>query len=75
MDRNIATAKILNNRNCEGAEQLRIIINNGICVAASCFARVGGNWNNTLLEGAFCVNLNNTVSNSNSNNGAVQSYP
>ena len=43
-------------------------------MAASCFALVGGNWNNTLLEGAFYVNLNNTVSNSNTNNGAVQSY-
>ena len=30
---------------------------------------VGGNWNNTSNAGAFCVNLNNTRTNSNNNVG------
>lgn len=33
------------------------------------FAIVGGNYNNGSLDGCFTVNLNNAVSNSNSNNG------
>lgn len=37
-------------------------------------AFVGGNWNNSLHVGAFYCNLNNTVSNANTNNGAAQSY-
>ena len=37
-------------------------------------AIVGGNWNNTLLDGPFYANLNNTASNTNTNNGAAQSY-
>lgn len=37
-------------------------------------AIVGGNWNNTLLDGPFTSNLNNTASNANTNNGAAQSY-
>ena len=35
-------------------------------------AIVGGNWNNTLLDGPFYANLNNTASNSNWNNGAAR---
>lgn len=38
-------------------------------------AIVGGNWNNDLQCGPFYANLNNTPSNSNSNNGAALSYP
>ena len=34
-------------------------------------ALFGGNWNNTLLCGGFYVNLNNTASNTNTNNGAA----
>ena len=34
-------------------------------------ALFGGNWNNTLLCGRFYVNLNNTASNTNTNNGAA----
>lgn len=37
-------------------------------------AIVGGNWNNSLHVGCLYVNLNNTVSNANTNNGAAQSY-
>ena len=37
-------------------------------------AIVGGNWNNTLLDGPFYANLNNMASNTNTNNGAAQSY-
>lgn len=39
------------------------------------YAFVGGNWNNDLMCGPFYANLNNTASNSNSNNGAALSYP
>ena len=39
------------------------------------YAYVGGNWNNDLMVGPFYANLNNTASNSNSNNGAALSYP
>lgn len=35
---------------------------------------VGGNWNNTLLDGGFYVNLNNAPSNANTNIGAAHSY-
>ena len=45
----------------------------GLWFAASCFAFVGGNWDNTLLVGAFCVNLNNAVSYSSAGIGAVLS--
>ena len=45
----------------------------GLWFAASCFAFVGGGWNNTLLEGAFCVNLHGAVSTSNASNGAALS--
>lgn len=38
-------------------------------------AIVGGNWNNTGHDGLFNVNLNNTVSNTNTNNGAALSHP
>lgn len=45
----------------------------GLWFAASCFALVGGNWDYALLEGAFCVNLNNAVSYTNARIGAVLS--
>ena len=45
----------------------------GVYTATS--AIVGGNWNNDLQCGPFYANLNNTASNSNSNNGAALSYP
>ena len=38
-------------------------------------AFVGGNWNNSSHVGAFYDNLNNTVSNANTNNGAAQFCP
>ena len=38
------------------------------------FANVGGNSNNDAIYGAFTVNLNNTASNANWNNGTCQSY-
>ena len=38
-------------------------------------AYVGGNWNNSSHVGAFYDNLNNTVSNANTNNGAAQFCP
>ena len=47
-------------------------LNRGIHCAC---AYVGGNWNNDLKCGPFYANLNNTASNSNSNNGAALSYP
>lgn len=37
-------------------------------------AYVGGNWSNGANAGAFYCNLNNSVSNSNSNLGASHSY-
>lgn len=45
----------------------------GVYTAPSAY--VGGNWNNDLMVGPFYANLNNTASNSNSNNGAALSYP
>ena len=33
------------------------------------FAIVGGNYNNGALDGLFCLNVNNAVSNSNANIG------
>ena len=39
------------------------------------YAYVGGSWSNDLMVGPFYANLNNTASNSNSNNGAALSYP
>ena len=39
------------------------------------YAFVGGNWAYDLMVGPFYANLNNTASNSNSNNGAALSYP
>ena len=39
------------------------------------YASVGGHWYNDLMVGPFYANLNNTASNSNSNNGAALSYP
>lgn len=39
------------------------------------YAIVGGSWDNDLQCGPFYANLNNTPSNSNSNNGAALSYP
>ena len=45
----------------------------GLWFAASCFALVGGPWNNTLLGGAFCVTLGSTVSYSHAGIGAVLS--
>ena len=39
------------------------------------YAFVGGYWSNDLQCGPFYANLNNTPSNSNSNNGAALSYP
>ena len=39
------------------------------------YASVGGYWNTDLMVGPFYANLNNTASNSNSNNGAALSYP
>ena len=39
------------------------------------YAIVGGSWANDLQCGPFYANLNNTPSNSNSNNGAALSYP
>lgn len=45
----------------------------GLWFAASCFARVGGNWHITLLAGAFCVHLYSAVSYSGSDYGAVLS--
>lgn len=38
-------------------------------------AFVGGNWNNSSHVGAFYDNLNNPVSNANTNNGAAQFCP
>ena len=38
-------------------------------------AIVDGNWNNTGHAGTFYVNLNNTVSNTNTNNGAALPDP
>lgn len=37
-------------------------------------AIVGGNWNNSTLLGASCVNLNNAASNTNTYIGACHSY-
>ena len=45
----------------------------GLWFAASCFARVGGHWDNTLLEGAFSVTLSSAVSYSYASTGAVLS--
>lgn len=60
-----------------GLENLRFagvkIKSKGLCTAKA--AIVGGNWNNDLQCGPFYANLNNTPSNSNSNNGAALSYP
>ena len=39
------------------------------------YACVGGIWDYALMVGPFYANLNNTASNSNSNNGAALSYP
>ena len=38
-------------------------------------ALVGGNCNNSFLCGAFALNLNNTASNTNWNNGTALTYP
>ena len=45
----------------------------GLWFAASCFAFVGGNWNNALLGGAFCVGLGSPVSDTSTTRGAVLS--
>lgn len=42
-------------------------------ISCDCVAIVDGNWNNTLHVGTFYCNLNNTASNTNSNNGAALS--
>ena len=44
-------------------------------MAASCFAIVGGNWNNGSNAGVANANGNNSLSNSNSNIGSRQAYP
>lgn len=70
-----------NTRRLQSAEQLNDNINvaNEISIVADPYtapsAYVGGNWNNDLMVGPFYANLNNTASNSNSNNGAALSYP
>lgn len=38
-------------------------------------ALCGGNWNDDLIAGPFCANLNNAPSDSNTNIGAALSYP
>ena len=55
-----------------GSSLLRKIQNKGYVLR---LALCGGNWNNDLNCGPFYVNLNNTASNSNSNNGAALPYP
>ena len=81
--RSVARLSLVNHlrrRSCpkrRGLENLRFagvkIKSKGLCTAKA--AIVGGNWNNDLQCGPFYANLNNTPSNSNSNNGAALSYP